>query len=366
MTTSDVARARAGEAARSVVDTFGDTLAWIPGTHLGRRHWPSRRRPDLIWNYWWQAHYLDAIVDAGLRHARCGNPDAARSYVAQGTELLRSAWLRNGLHFPNQYFDDMAWLVLAAGRLGELRRRLGMKDSRWVASAERWLGRALRSAHTVKLGGGLYWNRHRDRKNVPATAPAAIWFARHGDAARAHALVDWIYANLYDADAGTILDTVFLDGRVEPALYSYNQGTVLGALLELGDPASLSRAAELIGVVDRVLRADPAAPVLRTHGDNDGGLFTGILGRYLAQAAGTERLADDARATAASLVTATADALWAGSEVRLTRRGPARSFSESSTAPAAQTYPAARVIELSTQVQGWTFLEAASVVIDGG
>ena len=56
-------------------------------------------------------------------------------------------------------------------------------------------------------------------------------------------------------------------------------------------------------------RQDPDHRVLRTHGDGDGGLFSGILARYLALAAHSPALADGARQVARELVRGTAEAL---------------------------------------------------------
>ena len=88
-----------------------------------------------------------------------------------------------------------------------------------------------------------------------------------------------------------------------PDIWSYNQGTVLGALVTLGDASSLERAAGLVAAVrDRLTTEVDGIRLLRTHGGGDGGLFTGILGRYLALAATTEGLDPEARARAGALV----------------------------------------------------------------
>ena len=52
--------------------------------------------------------------------------------------------------------------------------------------------------------------------------------------------------------------------------------------------------------------------ILISHGDGDGGLFTGILVRYLGMAASSPLLSDEARALASTLVYSTARALWEG------------------------------------------------------
>ena len=40
----------------------------VPGTALGVNSWPptTAHRLFLGWNYWWQAHLLDCLVDAAI------------------------------------------------------------------------------------------------------------------------------------------------------------------------------------------------------------------------------------------------------------------------------------------------------------
>ncbi|MHA7275527.1 glycoside hydrolase family 76 protein [Arthrobacter sp. Hz1] len=351
---------RAEAAAASVRSRFGHHLFGLPGTHLGAV-WSPRGRPSYAWHYWWQAHYLDALVDAALREAAQwkGERQPASAPTARG--LLWGIFLRNGLRWTNSYYDDMAWLALAVDRL----RLLGWDGSRALPALER----ALRSAHTPDVGGGLYWNTDRNFKNTPATGPAALLFARRGDPGRAQELVDWLAHRLRDQQTGLYQDGIRLTTGGEllvPAVYTYNQGPVLGALLELGGPANLAAAADLITAVGTHLAPNG---VLLTHGGGDGGLFTGILVRYLGLAALDPSLPVMVRRTAATLVTTTADSLWSARTgvpapvVRGRRRDPG---------DAVLAFPAGTGndaltggIELSTQLQAWMTLEAAYRVTAG-
>lgn len=399
-------QARADVAAASVTDAFARPLFRLPGTELAAVQSPAPRHilPGP-WHYWWQAHYVDALVDAALR----GAPDAAR----RAHVVVRSIRLRNGLRATNWYFDDMAWLALAVSRLDALvpARRSGRQhdDGARVPSAQphpRMLAAltgALRSAHTMELGGGLYWNRRRSFKNTPATAPAALHFARNGERERAQALVDWLNTTLLDPETGLYLDGIKPGMDIKPgsgtisgagtnsgagtpdsgkpgssdgfapaeggqpphsvlerAVFTYNQGPVLGALLELGGPANLARAAELINAVRKEL-THPGTSVLMTHGTGDAGLFTGILGRYLASAAVSPTLPPDQRQEAAQLVDATANALWEGR----TKRGARTIFSPHPLEPAERHYPAGTGVGLSTQLSAWIILEAAARIRRG-
>ncbi|MEP7160867.1 MAG: glycoside hydrolase family 76 protein [Dermatophilaceae bacterium] len=353
--------ARAEVAARAVVDTFGGPLVCLPGTHLARCARPSFGPLDVRWQYWWQAHYVDAVVDVGRRRLAGGDIDGARAWTHRGRRLLRTIWLRNGARITNSYYDDMAWLILAAARLQQLAVDAGIAPGRLAGRAVERLSAQLSVAHTRDLGGGLFWTTRHDRKNVAASGPAAIHFARSGRGDRAGAILEWIDQVMRDPESGLMLDTLYMDGRRDDTVYTYNQGVVIGALLAHGTDASLARAAELVHLVDGRLRARPDTPVLRGHGGGDGGLFTGILVRYLALAAQDVRLEQSARDVAAGLVHGTAQALWDGRGPR----GPHDPTPVFSPEPSIRVQPAPigqQPVELSSQLQAWTILEAAAAL----
>ncbi|NUP58327.1 MAG: glycosyl hydrolase [Pseudarthrobacter sp.] len=371
--------ARANHAAQSVTALFGRKLLFLPGTHLGAVQWRGRRAAGLLapWHYWWQAHYVDCLVDTGRRELGNGATPPARfngphhpSAGHLASRLVTGIRLRNALTYVNNYYDDMAWLALATLRLDRLAEDAWRPGRRRNAAVRTSLSRQFDAACTSDLGGGTFWSKKRDFKNTPATAPVALFYARTGQRTKAQALLDWLDATLFDAGHGLYLDGVRVDPSggvlVERAVYTYNQGPVLGALLELGGGANLARAATLVEAVETQLTV-PGGSVLRCEGTGDGGLFTGILCRYLALAAADVRLPEATRATAARLVTGTAAAFWSG------RRevGPAEArsafvggsiFSLHAALPAAETYPPGTAVELATQLQAWMALEAAAVV----
>ena len=337
--------AHAAEAEHSVAVLFGTRLVGMPFTHLAHVAHPPPAFVGGSWNYWWQAHYLDAIVDAGLRVLRCGDRRGALEHVRLGNRLVATIRVRNVARFTNRYYDDMAWLALAIDRLRELTGRVdGPPPPRRLRVADRALTGRLRSAMTDDLGGGLFWNTARDFKNVPATGPAALHLARSGDLESARRLVDWVYARLLARDTGLFLDGIRITPEGEHLVtdvYTYNQGTMLGALLALGDDASLVRAGRVVSAVARHLTVTSGdrRPLL-THGGDDGGLFTGILVRYLALAANYVPLDDEARSIATRLVVDTADCLWRGRDDRTLVDGRwASIFSPDAARPAAETQP---------------------------
>ena len=109
----------------------------------------------------------------------------------------------------------------------------------------------------------------------------------------------------------------------------------------------------LVDAVNRELTTGDRR-VLVTHGGHDGGLFTGILARYLALTAADPGVDADTAARARRLVGATADGFWAGRAAS----------SAGSRFPVGAT-EAATVdgrLELSTQLQAWMTLEAAAAL----
>ncbi|MGJ3403563.1 glycoside hydrolase family 76 protein [Glutamicibacter sp. Je.9.36] len=309
---------------QAAIDThqrFGHRLMGLPGTWIGQSYSKAHRlrdgsmlsnlngfaHPLAEWNYWWQAHYLDAIIDEGRSYWDEGNEHRAREALARANGLLRGIRIRNFGILPNYFFDDMAWLALACGRLSEFTQLAMGHRSRPAEAAVRTLGRQLHAGMDGVLDGGLYWSRKRDFKNTPANAPAALFFARTGEKETARELLQWLEKNLFSVERGLYLDGLRLTTQghtVEPAVYTYNQGLVLGALLELGEPADLAHAQVLIDATTKSLST--AAGVLSFNSGGDGNLFAGILCRYLALAGNDVRLEARSREQARRLVMATA------------------------------------------------------------
>lgn len=332
------AAAEAGVVARHVRRLWG-----LPGTALGVVAHPPTvpTRAFLRWDYWWQAHLIDCSVDAFLRA-----PSAGRRRRTEA--LVRGVRVRNLGSWRNRYFDDMAWLGLALHRAGE---GVGVRRPAAVDS----LGATLRGAWS-DAEGGIPWRVGDTFRNVPANGPAAILAARTGHLDHATATVDWIGANL--TDGGLVLDGVRPGGVLVRALYTYNQGTVLGAETELavrtGAPRHAERVVALVAAVAETLADDD---VLRTHGGGDGGLFSGILARYLALVAttlpGDGDASRQARTTATRLVLRSARSVWSHRDETDGAAVFGADWDRGATGPEG---------DLSVQLGAWMLLEAAARV----
>ena len=318
---------------------------------------PLRHRLFVDYHYWWQAHLLDCLIDAELR-----SPSATRRRtIAALPETVR--WRNKGT-LINDYYDDVAWMALAMQRAVS---ELGI-DTGW----RRWqIGQHLHDAwRTDGPGAGIPWRRRDEFRNVPANGSASILLARFGRLRWAREALDWMFRDLLEPDTGLIREGWRPDG-IDGRFFTYNQGLVLGAELELvcagADPARLHR-------LVRTIRDHAAVgDVINGVGGGDGGLFHAITARYLAQVAlrlpGDDAEASESRAVAARLVRTSADAAWRHRAESTS--GPF--FGPDWTRPA--IVPDARGVatqgglestpperDLSVQLGGWMVLELAAAL----
>ena len=309
----------------------------IPHTNLGVVAWPPTTRDELFfhWHYWWQAHYLDCLID-GLERK---STKIRRSRVHR---TMRAIQLRNlGPLTNNRYYDDKAWMALAMGRTSGS----GVRTPKALKKLEFDLLSGVDAALGV-----LPWKSGEAFYNVPANGPFAIMAARTGRLDVAMGVISWITDNLIDDD-GLVADGIRL--RVSgPELvstpYAYNQGTLMGAALEVAlalrelagassDQASdnpsdgtqelgYDQAEAAVSYMPYILQVRTLVDAISTHmatrsgvintdsTGGDGGLFNGILARYLADVA--VRLPADSpanvstRRKAAKLVISSAESVW--------------------------------------------------------
>ena len=184
--------------------------------------------------------------------------------------------MRNNGSWVNNYYDDMAWLALAlerAGRLAGVERPKALKK----------LSEQFLNAWVPEDGGGIPWRKQDQFFNAPANGPAGIFLARYGDRLRrAQQMSDWIDETLIDPETHLVFDGIKA-GSLVRAQYTYCQGVVIGLDVELAarteDPEHAARVHRLVAAV-----RDNMAPdgIIKGAGGGDGGLFNGILARYLA------------------------------------------------------------------------------------
>lgn len=337
----------------------------LPGTALGVVGWPAVRRERLFgtWHYWWQAHLIDLVVDAAERDA---TPRRRRRVV----RMTRTHRIRNLTGWTNNYFDDMAWLGLSLERA---QRHVFVDHRDGITTLVDELFDAWEPEH----GGGIPWRRRDNFYNTPANGPAALLLARAGKVWRAQEMADWIHDTLRDPETGLIFDGI-RNGEHERAIYTYCQGVTLGLetelAVQLGDARHRERVHELVEAVDNHLTE---RSVVTGGGGGDGGLFNGILARYLAMVATTLPVHDiddiRARNTAARIVLASAEAAWENrlqvEELPLFGRDWSRQAQLPGFGAAIAQFSGGTVREsavaerdLSVQLGGWMLMEAAHAV----
>ncbi|MCP1387614.1 glycoside hydrolase family 76 [Corynebacterium sp. TA-R-1] len=390
---------RADLAASAIDERHASRLWGIPKTNLAMATWPpgTKDKVFLHWHYWWQAQYLDCQVDAALRRP-------TKSRRRRIGDTIRGIQRRHsGKLTANQHNDDKAWMALAWNRALQLD---GLKRTKALDELEFDVLAGIDS-----VTGVLPWRVGETYYNISSNAPAAILFARTGRLDKARQIVDWIFDNLV-TESGLLNDGIRMrmhGPEVVEKIYTANQGTVLGASLEIAlalradvglerdEPidsfeyseradASVFYITHIRAIVQAVALhlASPQGVILSPEsetGEGDGGLFKGILARYLADVA--VRLPADSRENmatkkvAARLVLASAQSMWSH---RLEVDGlpifPAE-WNEDARLPHNYGLGPASISEavgllriderdLSVQLSGWMLLEAAAAVAAAG
>jgi predicted alpha-1,6-mannanase (GH76 family) len=231
-------------------------------------------------NYWWNAHALDVLVDGYLRTK---DP----TYTSRMKDLLTGMYKQNGNKWENDFYDDMEWLTLAC-----LRAYDATNDKQYKDLAQT-LWDLIKAGWTNINGGGIQWEKHSPKaKNACSNGPAIIIAARmyklnkHKDELDfATKIYHWQRANLVDAARGIVWDSY--GNHKENAMYTYNQGTWLGGALELytitKDTRCLQDAIRNANYVINDRQKFSPNGILKGEGSGDGGLFKGIFIRYLVQ-----------------------------------------------------------------------------------
>lgn len=359
------ASAEAAVASRHVTRVWG-----VPGTQLGVVAWPAaaKHRRFATWHYWWQAHLLDNLVDAQVRDPQ---PERLTTIARQ----IRGQRLRNIGKWTNDYYDDMAWLALALERAGRL---TGVARPKALEK----LAHQFITSWVPEDGGGIPWRKQDQFFNAPANGPAAVFLARHVTAhgerlRRAQQMADWIDETLIDPETHLVFDGIKA-GSLVRAQYTYCQGVVLGVETELAvrtrDPRHAERVHRLVAAVAQHMAPDG---VIKGAGGGDGGLFNGILARYLALVAtalpGNSEADETARETASGLVLTSARAAWDNRQTVQNLPLFAAFWDRAAELPTEDTKGAEFVDgavnssaiperDLSVQLAGWMLMEAAHTI----
>lgn len=247
-------------------------------------------------HYWPQAHAMDVIVDAFMRTGKKEYLNfyplwwkGAPEYNFSGKEI--DPWW-------NEFVDDMEWMVLA-----QLRMYATTQREEYFLKAKQmyndWIWPTWGPENEEPWKGGITWKTDVDKsKNACSNGPAAIIAARiyqlydeiiepgkkpkEAYLNEAIKIYTWLRDHLYDPASGKVGDNMNGQGRVSPDVYTYNQGTFIGAANELykitGEKRYLEEAVKASHyVIDQMSKNNG---VLSNATTGDGGLFHGIFFRY--------------------------------------------------------------------------------------
>lgn len=242
-------------------------------------------RGNTDFHYWPQAHALDVLLDAYLR-------TGDSYYVQYMHQWFEGVHDQNGQTFLNIFYDDMEWNALAM-----LRAYHATEDEKFLEATIKVWDQIL-TGWTDQLDGGIMWAEFTPHsKNACSNAPASILAARLYQTTGEQEYFDWavkIYdwqkQHLVDPGTGAVWDHIAMENNSvvikKDWIFTYNQGTFVGAALELfkltGNTFYLNDA---VKSADYTLHSltQPNSQLLNSEGGGDGGLFKGIFIRYFTQ-----------------------------------------------------------------------------------
>lgn len=292
--------ARAEQAFNSLTSLYLDTTRGI---------FFSDNNRNTSLNYWWQAHGLNAIVDASRRV----NDDRYSGLINDFYSGIDRA--NNG--FINDFFDDMSWMGIA------LTRSYLLTDRDVYLNTARMLWEDIITGWNSQQGGGISWNKQMPYyKNTPSNATSAILSFRLYEItgeekylAMGDSIMNWLHQTLVDEATGLVWDGIGREGGDhidKDWLFTYNQGTYIGACVIYYDIT-----VEEVWLERAVSTADNAmvdfmgkGHVLKDEGAGDGGLFKGILVRYLKLLTDGEYLDAEKDTAYSSFIKENAETLW--------------------------------------------------------
>lgn len=263
-------------------------------------------------HYWPQAHAMDVIVDAYMRTQKQEYRDIYPLWWL-GAPTYNFARKSKGAWW-NPYVDDMEWMALAQIRMFESTgNRIYISKAREIY--DDWVWTTWGPEDEAPWYGGITWKTDVNKsKNACSNGPAAIIAARiyrfydkagfvHGKGKDAYLeealkIYGWLKKHLFNATTGAVSDNMNMKGRIDPAVYTYNQGTFIGAAYELflitGEKQYMDDAVKAAGyVMNKMTRANQG--VLSDAPGGDGGLFHGIFFRYFVKMANEKSLPADTR-----------------------------------------------------------------------
>lgn len=238
----------------------------------------SGRRPELFYERFpqiysstatnWQiSHAFSSALDLKLVPGNNLFQDEALEEVLRGLALYWDKKPKGGIpsynsrtvggrHYDEKFYDDNAWIGLNLIRAYRITKNpLLLEQAKAVFEFVR-SGWAKGMEH---YPGGVYWQQQRggapaDRNTVSNAPNAELGIRLYQLTGDVSYLVDairmykWVENTLYDTKIGMFLDKIHANGNKDKTIWTYNQGTMIGASVllaradVLNDPEYLAKA----------------------------------------------------------------------------------------------------------------------------
>lgn len=315
--------------------------------NAGGKYFTSNNNTSNWTNYWPTAHGLDVLTDMYIR-----KPSAALKERMDA--VITGVKAKNSNTYINYYYDDMEWMALACLRAFKATNDAQYKDVAQLLWAD------IKGGWSSDLGGGIWWRKDNPSKNAPSNLPAAILAARlyrefnnADDLEWAKKIYNWQKEVLYEPNSGWVYDNIDAAGNKNTSWkFTYNQGTFIGAALELYLITNSSLYInDAIKAADYTVSSgqltDIANGILKDEGGGDGGLFKGIFVRYFNRLIIDGNLESSKKTQYINFLKTNAQKLWNGG----TNKSQILFGTAWNTQPGATT-------DFTTQVSGVMLMEA--------
>jgi len=302
---------------------------WNGGQQYLRNLYPS---DGSLTGYWTYAQGWDALLDG-----------VERTYGTQYSGLIESFYQgQNRRGWFSGYYDDECWMTLALTRAYDL-----TGDPKYLAQAQTIYADIMTGWDTSCCGtikGGMWWDKAHTQKATAANAGTALagarLYQRTGNATYlsfAEQVYSFWFANMVNPSTFQVCDHINPDGSKTWWRFTYNEGLMIGASLELylatGTASYLLNAHRIAGYMVNVeTAASPYGRVLsdgsNTSCGGDCHQFKGPAIRYLSRLYAQ----DTTKTQYYTVLRASAEAIW-----NLARETDLTIFSVSWTGPAQST-----------------------------
>jgi predicted alpha-1,6-mannanase (GH76 family) len=230
-------------------------------------------------HFWVRAEQIEMIEDAYDRTRNPETREMIRDAIAGFMRGHGSDWT------TNKYNDDIMWITIACCRAYQ-----DTGDDSYRALAKHNFDAVYARGFDSKLGGGVYWTTDNRSKNAcvngPATIAACLLCQICDDKSyltKAEMIYNWERQALFMTN-GAVHDNMRISGRIGRKVFTYNEGTFIGAadlLWKLTGNTNYYNDAVLAANFTRhVLSWDRTLPA---YGSGDAAGFNGIFMRWMSR-----------------------------------------------------------------------------------